>query len=104
MDPFIEMMERTQSSLYYDQMCRFAKPLHDHFGINHFWYYRISRSGFYSYAGTHAAWNEYCFGHSLTKHFPCLRHPNVLRSGITLMRPGSNVPYAQVLQRAWEKF
>jgi DNA-binding CsgD family transcriptional regulator len=85
-------------------MVRFAKPLYDHFGVNHFWYYRITRKGEYSYAGTHAAWNEYCFDQSLLAHFPCLRHPNVLRRGITLMKAGDHEPYKEVQKQAWDQF
>jgi DNA-binding CsgD family transcriptional regulator len=85
-------------------MLKFARPLSGHFGVNHFWYYRILRSGAYSYVGTHAAWNEYCFDQSLLSHFPCLRHPNVLGKGISLMKAGGGVEYKEVLRTAWEKF
>jgi DNA-binding CsgD family transcriptional regulator len=104
MNPFFDVMQRTQESPLYAQMLRFSKPLSDHFGINHFWYYRILRSGAYSYVGTHAAWNEYCFDQSLLSHFPCLRHPNVLGKGISLMKAGGSSEYKQVLQNAWDKF
>lgn len=104
MNRFLEMMAKIQSSLHYDQMVRFAKPLYDHFGINHFWYYRITNSGIYSYVGSNGPWNEYCYGESLTKHFPCLRSPSVLKGGVTLMKAGSNEDYAQVLKTAWDKF
>ena len=104
MNPFLEMMRRIQSHPCYLQMIRFAKPLSDHFGVNHFWYYRIARSGAYSYVGTHAAWNEYCFDQSLLTHFPCLRHPSVLRRGITLMKAGSNEQYKEVQKQAWNHF
>lgn len=104
MNPFLEMMSKTQSSPYYDQMVRFAKPLYNHFGINHFWHYRISQMGAYWYVGTNGSWNEHCFGESLIHHFPCLRSPNVLKTGISLMRAGNNQEYAQVLKIAWEKF
>lgn len=104
MNPFLEMMNRVQSHPSYNQMVRFTKPLYDHFGVNHFWYYRITRSGNYSYVGSHAAWNEYCFDQSLLGRFPCLRHPNVLRRGITLMKAGNNEQYKEVQKQAWDKF
>jgi DNA-binding CsgD family transcriptional regulator len=105
MNPFLEMWQRIHSSPCYDQARRFAAPLYDHFGINHFWYYRISLSGAYTYMGTHAEWSAYCFEKSLTKHFPCLRHPNVLGNGVHLMRaqPSDN-QYKEVRQIAWDKF
>lgn len=104
MNPFLEMMEKIQSSPYYDRWVRFVRPLNHHFGINHFWYYRISHSGSYSYVGTHAPWNEYCFDRGLLKHFPCLRHPNVLRRGVSFMRAGNNTHYKEVQKQAWTKF
>src|SRR3990167_4405484 len=103
-NPFLQAMERIQSSLSYEQMTRFAKPLYDHFGINHFWYYRIGHNGTYSYVGTHSKWNEYCFGESLIQHFPCLRSSNILKKGVSLMKAGNNQAYAQVLETAWNKF
>jgi DNA-binding CsgD family transcriptional regulator len=104
MNRFLEMMFKIQSSSQYDQMVRFARPLYDHFGINHFWYYRITHSGLYSYAGTNGSWNEYSFGESLINHFPCLRSPSVLKGGLSLMKAGNNQAYAQVLKTAWDKF
>ncbi len=104
MNRFLQMMEQTQSSPHYDQMVRFARPLYDHFGINHFWYYRITRSGNYMYAGTHGSWNEYCFGESLHTHFPCLRLPNSKKGGISLMKAGRQGAYRKVLKIAESKF
>ncbi len=104
MDPFFEMMRKVQSTHYFDQMRRFAMPLSDHFGVNHFWYYKISNAGSYAYMGTHASWSEFCFGNQLVNHFPCLRHPKALRSGISLMRAEGNEKFAQVQQAAWDRF
>lgn len=104
MNPFCEMLRKITSSSYNDQMLRFAAPLNDHFGINHFWYYRITFSGFYSYLGTHLAWNEFCFDKALLSNFPCLRHPNNLQNGINLMKANIGSEYKKVLDIAWEKF
>lgn len=104
MNQFLKMMERTQSSPYYDQMVRFAKPLYDHLGINHFWYYRLTRAGTYSYVGTHSQWNEYCFGESLHTHFPCLRLANATKASISLMKADGQGAYQTVLKTAQEKF
>lgn len=105
MNPFLEMLRKTQASPQYDQMLRFAAPLYDHFGINHFWYYQITFSGAYAYMGTHAAWSEYCFSRSLINHFPCLRHPQALQSGVSLMKAGPHeVQYKEVLEIAWNRF
>lgn len=105
MNQFLEMLRKTRSSPYHDQALRFATPLYDHFGINHFWYYRISSSGAYTFIGTHAEWSEYCFGESLINHFPCLRHPKVLGGGISLMKAKpTDLKYQEVRDIAWNKF
>lgn len=101
---FNEMLRKTISSPYFDSFKRFAAPLKDHFGVNHFWYFQISESGHYSYLGTHAAWSEYCFDELLLRSFPCLRHPSLLKKGISLMKAGSDPDYRRVLDIAWEKF
>jgi len=55
--------------------------------------------------GTHAEWSEYCFEHSLTQHFPCLRFPSGLSSGLHFMRgEPENIEYKEVLDVAWNKF
>lgn len=104
MNPFDLMLKKTISSPYYDQMLRYAAPLSDHWGINHFWYYKITFSGHYSYLGTHTAWNKFCFEQSLINHFPCLRHPDTLQRGINLMKASQDREYKTVLNVAWEKF
>lgn len=104
MNLFHEMLRKTTSSPYYDQMMRFVAPLNDHFGVNHFWYYRVTYTGQYVFLGTHSAWNEYSYDHHLIDHFPCLRHPGTLQTGINLMKKTSNASYKNVLKTAWEKF
>lgn len=104
MKPFSELLKKITSSPCYNQMLRFSAPLKDCFGINHFWYYKITFSGNYSYFGTHAAWNEFCFENAMVSHFPCLRHPNNLQIGINLMKAQADIEYRAVLDSAWDKF
>lgn len=104
MGSFSEMLRKVTSSPCHDQMQRSVAPLNDHFGINHFWYYRITYSGHYSYLGTHSAWNEFCFDKALLSNFPCLRHPEALQNGINLMKASDDLEYKRVLGIAWDKF
>lgn len=105
MNPFYSMFKKVASSPSYNQMLRFAAPLHDHFGINHFWYYRITNSGLYSYLGSHAVWNEFCFeSPELLSHFPCLRDPHTIAEGIYLMKASADLPYLKVLKTAWDRY
>jgi DNA-binding CsgD family transcriptional regulator len=104
MKQFHKMLNSITSSGHYDQMRRFVAPLQDHFGINHLWYYRITKEGDYSFLGSHAAWSEFCFDTASTAHFPCLRHPNSFQNGISLMKSSADTIYQKTLQSAWEKF
>lgn len=104
MKQFHEMLRKVTSSPHHDKMMQFVKPLHDHFGINHFWYYRINHSGSYCYLGSHAHWSEFCFDRSIVDCFPCLRHPSILQSGISLMKACSDEAYQNTLRSAWDNF
>lgn len=104
MSPFCDLLRKISSSPHYNQMLRFAAPLKDCFGINHFWYFKITFSGNYSYLGTHNPWNEYCFENAMVSYFPCLRHPNNLQMGINLMKAQTDPEYKAVLDKAWENF
>lgn len=99
-----EMLRKVTSSRYHDQMMRFVAPLSDHFGVNHFWYYKITHSGHYSYFGTHADWNEYCVNESLLINFPVLRHPEIIQNKVTLMKAYEDSAYQNVLKEVWDKF
>ena len=104
MKQFRQMLSKITSSPYHDQMQRFAAPLQDHFGINHFWYYRITNTGDYSFLGTHTKWCEYCFDEAAVSYFPSLRHPTIATSGISLMKSWPDASYNAMLQTAWDKF
>lgn len=97
-------MDRISSSPYHDQMIRFAAPLQDFLGINHFWYYKITFSGNYSYLGTHSKWNAFCSEQVLAPYFSCLRHPDLVQEGISLMKASEDAEYQKVLKIAWEMF
>lgn len=104
MNLFQEMLQKVTRSSYHDQMMRFTAPLHDHFGINHFWYYSITNSGDYCFWGTNTKWCEHCFDGALVANFPLLRHPDIASTGITLMKCSPDDAYKSTLQTAWDKF
>lgn len=99
-----QMFKKITASSQFDSMRRFVKPLQDHFKINHFWYYKITDSGHYSYFGTHTEWSEFCFENNLYDCFPCLRHPNTITPGISLMKSGAQDRYKELIDEAWNKF
>jgi DNA-binding CsgD family transcriptional regulator len=102
---FQQMVSKVTSSNHYNKMMRFVKPLEEHFGINHFWYYRVTNTGLYSYVGTHAKWNEKCLGErdDMLKG-PYLRHPDTLTSGVSLMKNSSGPTFNEIITTASEDF
>lgn len=38
---------------------KMCAPLQDHFAINHFYYYSVTRDGYYSHVHSNVAWSEY---------------------------------------------
>lgn len=104
MTPFQYMDRKVTSSAYHNKMMRMGKLLEDHFGINHFWYYRVTNSGHYCYLGTHTAWNEFSFAHDMFGKFPYLRHPNSLTDGISLIKNATNDPLQEFLSTASHQF
>ncbi len=98
------MSHKVTSSLYHNRMIKSVLPLEEHFGVNHFWYYRVTRSGHYCFVGTHTLWNEFSFAHDVFGKFPYLRHPDTLSSGISLMKNIQNDPYMELLNTAAEQF
>lgn len=104
MNEFQEMFQTVTRSRYHDQMLRFCQPLDDHFGINHFWYYNITKTGDYCFLGTNSKWCEYCFMDKRVAYFPVLRHPDLVENGIMLMKSCQDDDYQKVLDSAWEEF
>jgi len=104
MKAFHELFRKVVSSRHFDLMLRMVKPLEDHIGINHFWYYKVTTSGFYTYLGSHIEWSEYCLENHLIDQFPCLRHPDLLPEGVGLMKSSTGSGYQKLLSSAWEKF
>lgn len=104
MNEFQKMLQKVTASPYFDQMRRSVTPLYDHLSVNHFWYYRISNTGNYSFIGSNIPWSEYCFNSNLLKSFTCLRHPSLLRTGLFLMKNETDPASQNIIDTAWTKF
>jgi len=104
MNPFQQLLRQTTSSPHHNKMMKSVEPLEQYFGINHFWYYRVTNSGHYSYLGTNKKWDEYCFENQVFSTVRYLRHPSTLPEGISLMKKTSNPVYKEFLKLASEKF
>jgi DNA-binding CsgD family transcriptional regulator len=89
MKNFQEMIECSTIS-HSDAIQRFCQPLDDHFGINYFWYYKISNDGSFNCFGNHIEWMEHCYANKLYLANPYLRHPSFYSPGINLLRKANN--------------
>lgn len=104
MKQFREIVKSFTSNPEYESILRFVKPLKCHFGINHFWYARITFAGKHSYFGTTRDQVEDCMDASMVDHFATLRHPSLIQPGISLMKANGDEKFQKILDRSWEKF
>ena len=106
MNPFPKLMGGIKSSQRYDQFLKLAAPLKDHFGINHFWYYRVTHSGQYSYIGTNAKWDAFCFNDSNLDMWQERIRAITRPTGIQLMQLQQidNGLIKDTIESAWGKF
>lgn len=104
MKDFKDALQKTASSPHHDKMLKMSVLLQENFGINHFWYYKITHQGHFSYFGSNMAWNEYCIENELIKHSPNIRPPDTQPSGINFVASGVSTNSKEVLDVAWDKF
>jgi DNA-binding CsgD family transcriptional regulator len=79
------MFNKVTSSRYHDKMIQSIEPLKTHLKVNHFWYNKVTSSGYYSYFGTHTDWSAYCSENpELVRDIPYLSDPNTAKEGIQL--------------------
>ncbi len=106
MNPYHRMFEKTRTSPRYDQFLKLVNPLKDHFGINHFWYYRITKTGLYSYIGMHTQWDEFCFGDSSVAEMQERIRTLTNLNGLQLMQTLASDSEAirEIFDMAWHKF
>lgn len=100
-----EMFYKVTSASEHDLMMRSVAPLSDYFGINNFYYVRVTTSGYYSALGTHVPWHEY-FCENITNigKSPFLRHPDLVRPGISLLKNTTDSRIKESLSIAWKKY
>ena len=103
MNPFSQMIRKYNSGLN-RRVNKFCDPLFDGFGVNHFWYYKVTHEGYYSCLGSHLAWTEYYFSEKLYLPNPYLRHPSNYETGISLIRQVKDDPYQQSLDVGVKNF
>lgn len=83
---------------------KFCQPLQDSFGINYFWYYKITNDGRYICFGSHVAWMEYYYSEKLYLLNPYLRHPSNYSTGISLIRRVNDQEFQDTMDLSMKRF
>lgn len=97
-------MIQNYSIKYNKKIQKFCAPLKEHFGVNYFWYYKITSKGRYHCFGSHIEWMEHYYEERLHKANPFLRHPSNYCSGVSLIRKVDNSPFQESLNRGFKLF
>lgn len=104
MKDFHKSLKNINSSPEYEDINKMARLLKDHFSVNHFWYYKTTNEGMFSYFGTNHGWNEYGIQNDLVKYSPNIRHPSTQPLGINFINASASPESEGILNTAWEKF
>lgn len=92
MNPFSQMINR-YNLRFNQKINKFCTPIIDNFGVNHFWYYKVTNEGYYTCLGSSLPWTEYYFGEKLYLSNPYLRNPANFQSGTSFIRPIKDYSY-----------
>lgn len=72
---------------------KFCAPILMNFGVNHFWYHKVTNDGHYTCLGSNLPWMEYYFSEKLYLPNPYLRNPANFRSGTSFIRQVKDCSY-----------
>ena len=77
---------RTVTIQFHDKIIQSCSPLFKNFNLNHFWHYKITHDGGFSFLDTDIEWCEYYGANKLYLKHPYLRSPKLLKTGIYILR------------------
>lgn len=81
-----------------------VKPLLDQFGVNYFYYCRVSNSGWYSSFSNNVEWNKWWFDKKIHQEAFYFLQPGHYRNGFTLSFPFFEKQFSQIQKIASEQF
>ncbi|CAM2961447.1 response regulator transcription factor [Legionella worsleiensis] len=86
-------------------MLRSVAPLYSCFGVNNFYYVRVTSSGHYSGLSSHDSWHEYfCANIATIGKSPFLKHPDLVKPGINLLKNTDDPLLKKTLHTAWHEY
>lgn len=103
MNPFYEMIHN-YTFRYNCKINKFCSPIINNFGVNHFWYYKVTNKGHYTCLGSSLPWMEYYFGEKLYLPNPYLRNPANFQSGTSFIKQVKDYSYQKYVDIGVKNF
>lgn len=92
MNPFSQMINK-YNLRFNHKINKFCTPICDSFGVNQFWYHKVTNEGHYTCLGSNLPWMEYYFAEKLYLPNPFLRNPSNFHSGTSFIRRVKDYSY-----------
>lgn len=103
MKHFHEMINK-YSLRHNKKLNNFCAPILHSFGVNHFWYYKITKEGYYTCLGTNLPWTEYYFSENLYHQNPFIKSPENFEGGIIFIKQIEDQEYQNSIERGVTDF
>lgn len=95
----------TVSARYGDRIKSACSDVFSYFGLNQFFYYKITNDGRLALLDSNIAWSEYFSSEKYYLNDPFLRHPNNFHNELYLLKDDvQNLELRKILSSAKEKF
>ena len=92
------------SSKNFNKIIKFCEPLKTHLGIDYFFYYKLTKDGYFSIITNNLKFNEFFFGNDYHLYWPYVRDYKFLNKEIKFFSHLKNQIIDTVLNIAVEKF
>lgn len=105
MNQYTELLNRVTSTHHHDRMLHSVEVLRRNLGVNHFWYNKVTYSGFTGFFSTTPDWSSFCAREVDTiKCCPYLYYPSSCPAGVQLLGMSSNEKLQKILNVGRNKF
>jgi len=99
-----DMLSRAVSLRYNREIKKSCRDLLECLNLNHFYYTKITDSGFFSTIDSHPDWHQYYTEKKLYLKTPYFCCPNLLDSGFQMFKDVKSENYSEVYNAGKEKF
>ncbi len=92
-----EEITRAVSCKFNDQIKKACEPIFEYFNLNYFCYFRLTRSGQFSYFSNNISWNEYFGDKKFHLLNPYHRHPDHFQDEVILLKDLQSDEFKQIM-------